>query len=207
MMDFSRILLLGLLVVPLAGAVAAALLGPDRRDAVRKVSLGATLLSAAFAFILAAQFVGIEGRSDAMQTFRPEVVPGASASDPHTTSWNLLPFGSGNVQFYVGLDGLNVWLVALTALLMVPSVLVSWNAIEERANEYYAWLLALGGGMVGVFLSFDVVLFYVFFELTLVPLFFLIGIWGGPQRQYAARKFFIYTLAGSLVTLVGVLAV
>src|SRR5205823_10161469 len=97
------------------------------------------------------------------------------------------------------------WLVALTSLLMVCSVLFSWESIHERVNEYYAWLLMLQMAMVGVFLSFDILLFYVFFELTLVPLFFLIGIWGGPQRQYAARKFFIFTLAGSLITLLGVL--
>src|SRR5215468_8300377 len=88
---------------------------------------------------------------------------------------------------------------------MVASVLVSWTAVTERVNEFYAWLLALETGMLGVFLAFDIILFYVFFELTLVPLFFLIGIWGGPQRQYAARKFFIFTLAGSLITLLGVL--
>ena len=70
-----------------------------------------------------------------------------------------------------------------------------------------AWLLLLGTAMMGVFLAFDVVLFYVFFELTLVPLFFLIGIWGGPERRHAARKFFIYTLTGSLITLLGILAV
>src|SRR5207244_8192960 len=81
----------------------------------------------------------------------------------------------------------------------------SWTAITERVNEYYAWMLALQMAMTGVFLAMDVVLFYVFFELTLIPLFFLIGIWGGPQRQYAARKFFVFTLAGSLITLLGVL--
>src|SRR5260370_203562 len=92
---------------------------------------------------------------------------------------------------------------------MVSAVLVSWHSfqVQERVNEYYAWLLALETGMIGVFLSFDIVLFYVFFELTLVPLFFLIGIWGGPERRYAARKFFIYTLTGSLITLLGVLGV
>src|SRR5262249_4419506 len=111
------------------------------------------------------------------------------------------------IQFAVGVDGLNIWLVVLTALLMVPSVLVSWTAIKDRTNEYYAWLLLLETAMLGVFLAFDIILFYVFFELTLVPLFFLIGIWGGPQRRYAARKFFIYTLAGSLITLLGVLGV
>src|SRR5207248_5736412 len=92
-------------------------------------------------------------------------------------------------------------------LLMVPAVLVSWHSKNtlERTNEYYAWLLALETVMIGVFLSFDLILFYVFFELTLVPLFFLIGIWGGPERRHAARKFFIYTLTGSLITLLGLL--
>src|SRR5207253_10281887 len=78
---------------------------------------------------------------------------------------------------------------------------------DERVNEYYAWLLLLGTGLLGVFLSFDVILFYVFFELTLVPLFFLIGIWGGPERRHAARKFFIYTLTGSVIFFLALLAV
>src|SRR5207237_7821036 len=77
--------------------------------------------------------------------------------------------------------------------------------VQERVNEYYAWLLALESAMIGVFLAFDIILFYVFFELTLVPLFFLIGIWGGPERRHAARKFFIYTLTGSLITLLGLI--
>src|SRR5262249_33130534 len=109
------------------------------------------------------------------------------------------------IRFSVGIDGLNIWLVLLTSLLMVCSILSSWESIQDRVHEYYAWMLVLQMAMVGVFLAFDIILFYVFFELTLVPLFFLIGIWGGPQRQYAARKFFIFTLAGSLITLLGVL--
>src|SRR5262249_60346802 len=79
--------------------------------------------------------------------------------------------------------------------------------VVERVNEFYAWLLISQTAMFGVFLSFDILLFYVFFELTLVPLFFLIGIWGGPERRYAARKFLIYTLTGSLITLLGVLGI
>src|SRR5205823_5412838 len=98
-------------------------------------------------------------------------------------------------------------LVLLTSLLMVPAVLVSWKSVTQRVPEFFAWLLILQMAMVGVFAAFDLILFYVFFELTLVPLFFLIGIWGGPQRQYSARKFFIFTLAGSLITLLGVLGV
>jgi len=95
----------------------------------------------------------------------------------------------------------------LTAFLMVPSVLVSWTAISERVNEFYAWLLILETGMLGVFLSFDLILFYVFFELTLVPLFFLIGVWGGPLRRDAARKFFLFTLTGSLLALLGLIGI
>src|SRR5205809_973701 len=102
---------------------------------------------------------------------------------------------------------MQILVLTLLVLPLASSILVSWKAVTERVNEVYAWLLALQFAMVGVFLAFDIVLFYVFFELTLVPLFFLIGIWGGTQRQYAARKFFVYTLTGSLITLLGVLAI
>jgi NADH-quinone oxidoreductase subunit M len=202
-----RILLLILLALPLAAAVVVACLGTRRLDAIRWISLAASVAGLVIALFLAVNFANLPDHGPGSdRTFRPEIVPGAG-TDRHATTWDLLPLGRGTVQFYVGLDGLNVWLVVLTALLMVSSVLVSWTAIEDRANEYYAWLLALGTAMLGVFLSFDVILFYVFFELTLVPLFFLIGIWGGPQRQHAARKFFIYTLTGSLITLLGVLGI
>jgi NADH-quinone oxidoreductase subunit M len=90
---------------------------------------------------------------------------------------------------------------------MLPSVLISWTHVTERVNEFYAWLLALQTTMMGIFLAFDIVLFYVFFELSLVPLFFLIGIWGGPERRYAARKFFIFTFLGSMLTLLGIFGV
>jgi NADH-quinone oxidoreductase subunit M len=203
-----------LLALPAAAAVVIALLGPGRGRAIRWISLAATVAMLVFAVILTAGFLEIRKQhplktsGETVATFRPEIVPGATEQAPHQTTWDLIPFGErGAIQFYVGLDGLNVWLMLLTAVLMVAAVLISWVSIEERVNEYYAWLLALGTAMLGVFVAFDIVLFYVFFELTLVPLFFLIGIWGGPERRYAARKFFIYTLAGSLITLLGVLAV
>jgi NADH-quinone oxidoreductase subunit M len=214
-MNISSLLLLGLLVVPFATALVVAALGPRRLEIIRQVSLAASLISLLFALILAGQFALV--RADSAQlgtTFRPEFVPGEDPGHPHTTTWDLITFPATSetltgrppaVQFYVGVDGLNLWLLVLTALLMVSAVLVSWNGIQERANEYYAWLLALEAGMLGVFMAFDIILFYVFFELTLVPLFFLIGIWGGPERRHAARKFFIYTLAGSLITLLGLL--
>jgi NADH-quinone oxidoreductase subunit M len=94
-------------------------------------------------------------------------------------------------------------MIVLTALLTVVCVLSSWESIRERESEFYAALLILESGLIGVFAAFDAVLFYVFFEFTLIPLFFLIAIWGGPQRRYAAVKFFLYTLAGSLITLLG----
>ncbi len=203
-------LLLVLLFLPLAGAVACALLGPSRAQAIRWTSLLCTVVALVIALAVAAEFV--QHREHA-----PIPTPGPDEplafAPTMTLRWDLLPLwvtSSGPaavIQFYLGIDGLNIWLVVLTAFLMVPSVLVSWTAIEDRVPEYYAWLLALETAMLGVFLSFDVVLFYVFFELTLVPLFFLIGIWGGAQRQYAARKFFIYTLTGSLVTLLGIVGI
>jgi NADH-quinone oxidoreductase subunit M len=210
MTDFLRVLLLVLLALPLAAAVVSALLGPRRGATIRWVCLAVTVIDVALALILAVGFAEVRQRYPlpAQGTFRPEFVPGAPADNPNVTTWNLLPASAGSpVQFYLGIDGLNVWLIVLTALLLFTSVLVSWTAIDERVNEYYAWLMGLGMAMLGVFLSFDVILFYVFFELTLVPLFFLIGIWGGPERRYAARKFFIFTLTGSLITLLGILAV
>jgi NADH-quinone oxidoreductase subunit M len=212
-----RLLLICLPAVPAAAAAVVALLGPGRVAAVRGVSLAATLACLVIAAVLTAAFVGAyrpeavgqepPHRTAPQKSFAPEIVPGATAANRHATTWTLVRFGdTGAIQFYFGLDGLNIWLVVLTALLMVSGVLASWS-ITERVNEYFAWLLLLGTAMFGVFLAFDIILFYVFFELTLVPLFFLIGIWGGPERRHAARKFFIYTLAGSLVTLLGVLAV
>jgi NADH-quinone oxidoreductase subunit M len=109
-------------------------------------------------------------------------------------------------EFLFGFDGISLALVLLTTVLTVSGVLISWESIRERAAGFYACLLLLEAGLIGVFSAFDLILFYVFFEFTLVPLFFMIGIWGGPQRRYAAIKFFLYTFAGSMVTLVGLVA-
>ncbi|HEV3262676.1 MAG TPA: proton-conducting transporter membrane subunit, partial [Gemmataceae bacterium] len=215
------VLVVLLLAMPLAAAVTVALLGSRQAEAVRWCSLAATVINLVLAVILAVSFAqrrhGQEAadgepakKTELYPTFLPEFVPGSPSDRPHDTTWSLLQLGqkpTEAIQFYVGFDGLNVWLIVLTAVLMVSSVLVSWNAIQERVPEFYAWLLVLQTGMQGVFLAFDIVLFYVFFELTLVPLFFVIGIWGGPQRRYAARKFFIFTLSGSLITLLGLLGI
>ena len=113
---------------------------------------------------------------------------------------------SVKLEFYLGLDGVSVSLILLTAILCVSCVLISWEAIQERATEFYVCVLVLEAGLIGVFCAFDLLLFYVFFEFTLIPLYFLVGIWGGPERRYAAVKLFLYTLAGGLITLVGLAA-
>ncbi len=215
-MDLSPILLIALLVVPTVTAALVAVLGPRRAGFIRWLCLGVTVLNLVFALGLMVSYL-VEYRKipplaaqarGGMATFQPEMVPGADPANKHKTTWNLLDFGtSGAVQFYVGVDGINLWLIILTTVLMVAAVLISWKSISERVNEYYAWLLLLGTAMLGVFLSFDVILFYIFFELSLVPLFFLIGIWGGPERRHAARKFFVYTLTGSLIFFLALLAV
>lgn len=110
-----------------------------------------------------------------------------------------------NISYHLGVDGLSVTIVALTALLTLVSIIYSFN-ITLRVKEFFFWFLLLEVGMLGVFVSLDLFLFYVFWELTLVPMYFLIGVWGGPQKEYAAIKFFVYTLFGSLVMLLGILA-
>src|SRR5437868_865746 len=109
-------------------------------------------------------------------------------------------------RYHVGVDGISLWLVLLTTLLMPISVLSSWTAITKRQPTYYALMLLLESAMIGVFVSLDLLLFYLFFEASLVPMFFLIGVWGGERRIYAAVKFFIYTAVGSLLMLVGIIA-
>jgi NADH-quinone oxidoreductase subunit M len=114
--------------------------------------------------------------------------------------------GRPDIRFALGLDGLSLWLFLLTSILLITSIAASWSSIRENPGLYYAFLLALETGLLGLFAALDVVLFYIFFEFTLIPLFFLIGLWGGPQRRRAAVTFFLYTLAGSLLTLLGVIS-
>ena len=222
MFENMRLLVLIVLGLPAGAAAVVAALGPRNRSLVRWLSLAAVSINLVLTGILIYQGAAVLKQKnpqvgqilsvDAKPTFEPEFTPG-DVGNSHRTTWNLfeipMPSGEGktsSIQFFLGLDGLNIWLIALTSFLMLPSVLVSWESIKERANEFYAWLLLLQTAMIGVFLAFDVVLFYVFFELTLIPLFFLIGIWGGPSRREAARKFFLYTLAGSLITLLSMIA-
>ena len=107
-----------------------------------------------------------------------------------------------NVNYHLGVDGISFWFVLLTAFMTVIVVIAGWQVIERRVNQYMAAFLILSGLMIGVFTALDGVLFYVFFEATLIPMYLIIGIWGGPNKIYAAFKFFLYTLLGSLLTLV-----
>lgn len=110
-----------------------------------------------------------------------------------------------NVNYHLGLDGISFWLVLLTAFINVIVVIAGWEVITRKVNQYMAAFLILSGLMIGVFSSLDGLLFYVFFEATLIPMYLIIGIWGGPNKIYAAFKFFLYTLMGSLLTLVALI--
>ena len=110
-----------------------------------------------------------------------------------------------NVMYHLGVDGISMWFVPLTAFITVIVVLAGWEVIEDRPHQYYGAFLILSGLMIGVFAALDGMLFYVFFEATLIPMYIIIGVWGGPRRVYAAFKFFLYTLLGSLLMLVALI--
>ena len=117
------------------------------------------------------------------------------------TSW----IARFNVNYYLGIDGISFWFVPLTAFITVIVVIASWESITERVNQYMAAFLILSGLMIGVFCALDGMLFYVFFEATLIPMYLIIGVWGGQNKIYAAFKFFLYTLLGSLLTLIALI--
>ena len=110
-----------------------------------------------------------------------------------------------NITFHIGVDGISIWLVLLTTFIMPVAILGSFSMVHERLRLYYAFMLLLETAMLGVFFAQDMFLFYIFWELTLIPMYFLIGIWGGEDRIYAAVKFFLYTMAGSLLMLLAIL--
>ena len=185
-------LLTVLTFLPLAGAVLVALAPGKAVAAQRLVALGATLAVAALGIVL---WLGFE--------------PTASIQRAVSHPWFLLPGLSGGgipVHFRLGVDGMSILMVALTALLMPVVILSTWGHVETRVKEFLVWMLVMETGMLGVFLSLDLVLFYFFWEVSLIPLYFLVGIWGGERRLYATIKFFLYTVAGSFVMLIGVIA-
>jgi NADH-quinone oxidoreductase subunit M len=179
--------------LPLAGAIGLLLLAPLGKYAARIAALAITLVT----LFCAAQLV-VGYPPGGMEPVEFAVTDAA---------WLAGGSAPVDIRFSVGLDGLGVWLFGLSALLFVTAVLVSWEAIDDRAPLFYAMLLLLEFGCLGVFTARDIILFYIFFEFTLIPLFFLIGIWGSEERRYAAIKFFLFTLAGSMLTFLGLLAI
>ncbi len=112
---------------------------------------------------------------------------------------------SPKIHFHIGIDGISLWLVILSTLLTPICVLLSWNSVQKYVKQFMMFLLLLEFGLIGVFCSLDLFLFYTFWEVSLVPMYFLIGVWGHDRRIYAAVKFFLYTMAGSVLMLVGII--
>jgi NADH-quinone oxidoreductase subunit M len=191
--------------LPLAGAVFL-FANPDLdRRMARWVALGTVLATLALCLVLAA---GFDPGSVGPQFARVDdsaIGAGSHGTQEYGRAWIDVDGGPG-IRFALGLDGISLTLVLLTAILMIPSVFASWESVTERAAMHYALMLLLATGLLGLFAALDVVLFYIFFEFTLIPLFFLIGLYGGPERRRASVMFFLYTLAGSLLTLVGVIS-
>jgi len=130
------------------------------------------------------------------------------ASNPDlqlVAKYDWITVAGWDIRYYLGVDGLSILLVLLTTFLTPISILSTWTAVEERVKDFMLFFLLLEVGMTGVFLAQDLFLFYIFWEFTLVPMYFLIGIWGGPRRIYAAIKFFLYTMAGSILMLLAIL--
>ena len=185
-MRYSPSLLTVLVFLPVAAAVVVALLPRAAVRAQKVVALTVTTLLFAISLVL-------------VRGFKPE--PGMQFEAQR--AW-LPAFG---ISYHVGIDGLSLWLVILTTFLTPLALLGSWSSIQRRVREFNVFMLLLEAGMLGVFVALDLFLFYIFWEAMLIPMYFLIGIWGHERRIYAAVKFFLYTMAGSVLMLVGFLVV
>jgi NADH-quinone oxidoreductase subunit M len=172
---------------PLLGALVLLFLKPEQKNTARWVALITSLITFVLSLAVLVQFDPSSG----------EIQLEAQQSWIKVAGWNI--------DFYMGVDGLSILLVLLTTLLTPISILSTWTAVEERVKEFMFFFLLLETGMIGVFVSLDLFLFYIFWEFTLVPMYFLIGIWGGPRRIYAAIKFFLYTMTGSILMLLAIL--
>ena len=168
--------------VPIFGAIAVLFIGSERRDLARWASLAVAVLGFLVTLPL---YTGFDRQFVGMQFV--EMLP-----------W--IP--RFNIQYYLGVDGISVLFLLLNSFITILVVLAGWEVIEEKAAQYMAAFLMMSGLMNGIFAALDAVLFYVFFEASLIPMYIIIGIWGGPNRVYAAFKFFLYTLLGSLLMLV-----
>src|SRR5215471_2621231 len=184
---FSQHILSIVAYVPLAGALLMVFLVPKEKTAA--IRLWATVVAGLDFVISLPLWFWFDRTKDGFQF-------------QEVASW--IP--SLGVKYHFGIDGISLLLILLTTLLGFISVYSSYTAIHERQKEYYVFLLLLQTGMLGTFMTLDFFLFYVFWEVMLVPMYFLIGIWGGERRLYAAIKFFLYTLAGSVLMLLGIIA-
>ncbi len=174
---------------PLVGVLVILFLKSQQKKAIRWTALATALVTFAISLWVLAQFQ--PGTADMQLELR---VP-----------W--LRLDGLAIDFYMGVDGLSILMVLLTALLTPIAILSTWSAVEDRVKGFMIFFLLLEVGMTGVFLALDLVLFYVFWEFTLIPMYFLIGIWGGERRIYAAVKFFLFTMAGSLLMLLAILVI
>ena len=185
--------------LPVLGMVIVLLLPKGRPDTIRWTTLGVTLLQLILAVVVFSRFdrglAGINNQST-MQFLEK-----AQWIDVKGVSW----FGRVHIEYLLGIDGISVVMVLLTAIVCFIATISSWT-IEKSVKGYFALFLLLDTGMMGVFVALDFFLFYVFWEIMLLPMYFLIGIWGGPRREYAAIKFFLYTLLGSVLMLLAMLA-
>jgi NADH-quinone oxidoreductase subunit M len=170
-------------LAPLVGVLMILFLNKERQ--IRWVAFTVSLLT--FLISLVVLFSFESGQS------RPQLVERAT--------W----IGAWGIDYYLGVDGVSLWLLLLTNLISPIAIVSSFTAIKERVKEYYLFMLLMQTAMTGVFVALDMFLFYVFWEFTLVPMYFLIGVWGGPRRVYAAIKFFLYTMAGSILMLLAII--
>jgi NADH-quinone oxidoreductase subunit M len=173
--------------LPLVGFFITLLLPKGSADTIRKFAFGFSIV----VFLLSLALLG------------PTLASPGAMSYETNIAWISTP----KIQYHVGMDGVSIWLVLLSTFLTPIAMLVSWKSIDHRVKEFFAFLLLLEFGLVGVFVALDLFLFYVFWEVCLVPMYFLIGIWGHERRIYAAVKFFLYTMAGSVLMLAAIIYV
>lgn len=172
---------------PILGVIVILFMNSEQKTAIRWVAMVTSLLTFGVSLWVFSMF----------NASNPDLQLEAKYPWIHVAGWNI--------YYYLAVDGLSILLVMLTAFLTPISILSTWTAVEDRVKDFMVFFLLLEVGMTGVFLAQDLFLFYIFWEFTLVPMYFLIGIWGGPRRVYAAVKFFLYTMAGSILMLLAIL--
>ena len=177
-------------LLPLAGAIGLLLIGRGEKPNENSLKWTALLFSLATFIVSLALPIGFD----------------KTGSLQFETNLEWISAFKLGVRYHVGVDGLSLWLVILTTLLVPLALISSWNSIHKRLREFLISMLALEAGMIGVFVAMDLFLFYLFWEVMLIPMYFLIGVWGGERRIYAAVKFVIYTVVGSLLMLAGIIA-